>query len=152
MDANAVYAHLVTDHLGARKSLYGNHRYPSYPLPLTHPRDAPAAQDCVLDTSTPSMCQTLNYGTQSRTCLFDFLKTRGFSSGNVGHRQRVESTQQGGNLRDSVEPLVGENEAALNSPLNPVCSTQAKSGGVAAARRPRITLIGLMMALEDISC
>ena len=57
-----------------------------------------------------------------------------------------------GDLRDSVEPLVGENEAALNSPLNPVYSTQAKSGGVAAARRPRITLIGLMIALEDISC
>ena len=141
-DAAAVYAHLVTHHLGARKGPDGKCCYPDLPIPnYVHPHDVPATQDPVLDKSTLSMCQTLDYETQLRTCSTS-SGTEVSPSGDAGHRQHVKSTQREGGLRDSVEPLINGNEATPHSPVSPVYLTQAKSDGVVTARRPRSIPIG----------
>lgn len=112
-DAATIYAHLVTQRLGARKGLDGKYRYPELPT-----------SDRVHETR-----------------LRNSPGTEISPSGDTGHQQHVETIRED-DRRDSVEPLISGNDAAPHSPVNSVHLTQAKPDAVAAARRPRIILIG----------
>ena len=139
-DAAAVYAHLVTQRLGARKGLDGKYRYPRL---LTsdrlHAHDTPTMHDPILGISE-AMGPTLDYETRLRSSAIP-PGTEISPSGDTGHRHHVE-TIRGDDRRDSVEPLISGNDAIPHSPVNSVHLTQAKPDAVAAARRPRIILIG----------
>jgi hypothetical protein len=140
-DAASVYAHLVTQRLGALKGTDGKYRYPELPRSNhTHAHDAPAKQNPALDTSTESMGQTLDYETRLRSCATP-PGTEVSSSGDAGHRQRVETIQEE-DRRDSVVPLISGNDAIPHSPVNSDYLAQSKPDAIAAARRPRVILIG----------
>jgi hypothetical protein len=136
-DAAAVYAHLVTQRLGARRSLDGKYRYPKLPTSdRTHARDTTTMPDPVLGISE-NMGQTLDHETRLRSSTTP-AGTEISPSGDTGHRQHVETIRED-DRRDSVEPLISGNDA---SPVNTMHLTQAERDAVAAARRPRIILIG----------
>ena len=139
-DAAAVYAHLVTHHLGAHKGPDGKYRYPDAPTP-SHVRvhDAPTTQDPVLGTSTLSIGQTSDCETRLGPILSD---TEASPLAETGHQRHVETVQREDGQPDSVEPLISGNDATPHSHDNSVHLTQAKSDAVAVARRPHIILIG----------
>jgi alpha/beta hydrolase fold len=60
----------------------------------------------------------------------------------AGYQQHVEVTQGYVERDDLVEPQISGNDASPHSLVNPVHSTQATTDRIAAARRPRIILIG----------
>jgi hypothetical protein len=130
-DAAAVYAHLVTHGLGARKGPDGKYCYPDLPAPNhVQAHDPLTSQDPVLDTSTSSMGQTLDYETRLRSGAIP-PGSDVSPSGGAGHRQHFE-TQKEDDRRDSVEPVISGNDAIPQSPVN----------AIAAVHRPRIILIG----------
>jgi hypothetical protein len=127
-DAAAVYAHLVTHHLGARKGPDGKYNYPESPTPShVHTHDAP----------TLSIGQTLDYETHPGSSIPSDTEASPFVE--TGDRWRVETIH---GQPDSVEPRISGNDAIPHSPLNSVHLTQAKSDAVAAAVRPHVILIG----------
>lgn len=64
-DAAAVYAHIVTHHLGARKGRDGKYRYPDQPAPHhSHARDISTSPDPIPLMSIPSTGQALNSETR----------------------------------------------------------------------------------------
>jgi alpha/beta hydrolase fold len=121
-DAAAVYAHLVTHHLGALKGPDGKYHYPDSPFPYhTDAQDSPTPHP----TSAPSITQeTVSSPAEARD------------------RQHVEATQGHVDQCDLVEPQISGNDATLHSLVNPVNSTRANTDSVVEARRPRIILIG----------
>jgi len=136
-DAAAVYAHLLMQRLGARRSLDGKYRYPKSPTSdRIHAHDTPTTPDPVLGISE-TMGQTLDYETNLRSSATP-PGTEISPSGDTGLRQHVETIRED-DRRDSVEPLINGNDA---SPINSVHLIQARPDAVAAARRPRIILIG----------
>jgi hypothetical protein len=140
-DAAAVYAHLVTQSLGARKGPDGKYRYPELPTPNhTHAHDAPTTPVPVLGTSTESMGQTLDCETRPRSYAIP-QGTEVSPSGDTGCRQHTETIQEEGGQRGPVVPFISGNDATPHSHVNSVHLTQAKPDA-AAARRPRIVLIG----------
>ena len=120
-DAAAVYAHLVTHHLGAFKGPDGKYHYPYPNSPVASHADVhispPPHPDS--DTLPPSISR------KSSAVPSVSFPTQGY----------VERD-------DLVEPQISGNDASPHSPVNPVYSTQSTTDRVAAARRPRIILIG----------
>ena len=130
-DAAAVYAHLVTHHLGARKGPDGKYNYPELPTPNhVHAHDAP----------TLSIVQTLDYETRPGSSIPSDTEASPFVE--TGDRRRVDAIQIEDGQPDSVEPRISGNDAIPHSPVNSVHLTQAKSDAAAAAVRPHIILIG----------
>ena len=131
-DAASVYAHLVTQRLGARKGPDGKYHYPKLPTSdRIHPHDTPITQDLVLGISE-TIGQTLDHETRIGSSAI----TPGTQISPSGETIREVDR------RDSVEPLISGNDATPHTPVNSVHLTQAKPDAVAAARRPRIILIG----------
>ncbi len=60
----------------------------------------------------------------------------------AGYQQDVEATQGYVERDDLVEPQISGNDASPDLPVNLVYSTQTTTDPIAAARRPRIILIG----------
>jgi hypothetical protein len=131
-DAAAVYAHLVTHHLGAFKGPDGKYHYPypNSPMPShTDIHNSPAPHP-VSDTLRPSFSRI-----GSAVPLIS-------SSTGAGYQQDVEATQGYVDRDDLVEPQISGNDASPHSLVNPAYSTQPTSDRIAAVRRPRIILIG----------
>ena len=131
-DAAAVYAHLVTHQLGAFKGTDGKYHYP-YPNSPVHSHTGvhkPPAPDRFSDTLPPSI------GRKSSAV------PSVSSPAGAGYQQHVEATHGYVERDDLVEPQIGGNDASPQSPVNPVRSAQATTNRIAAARRPRIILIG----------
>ncbi|KAI0250674.1 hypothetical protein BJV78DRAFT_547163 [Lactifluus subvellereus] len=130
-DAAAVYAHLVTHHLGARKGPDGKYRYPDQPPHHSHARDTSTSRDTVLPTSIPSIGQALDSAILPGTVTSPVATAE--------HRKSIE-TQKSGNRRDSVEPMISGNDATPHPPIN---TAHLNSDSVTAvAHQPRIVLIG----------
>jgi hypothetical protein len=128
-DAAAVYALLVTHHLGAFKGSDGRYHYPDSPIPYhTGAHNSPTPHP-VSDTSAPTQ------ETRPKSSPIPSAT----SSAEAGHRQHVEATQRHGDRRDLVEPQISGNDATQHSLVN---SLHANIDPVVAARRPRIILIG----------
>jgi hypothetical protein len=138
-DAAAVYAYLVTQRLGARRSLDGKYRYPKLPTSdRIHAHDTPTTPDLVPGVSE-TMDQTMDFETHLRSSAAP--PGTEISPGYTGHRQHVETIRED-DRRDSVEPLISGNDAIPHSPVHSMhLLTQAKPDAI-AARRPRIILIG----------
>lgn len=64
------------------------------------------------------------------------------SSTGAEYQQHVEATGGYVERDDLIEPQISGNDASPHSLVNPAHSTQATSDPIAAARRPRIILIG----------
>jgi alpha-beta hydrolase superfamily lysophospholipase len=60
----------------------------------------------------------------------------------AGYKQHVEATEGYVDRDGLVEPQISGNDASPHSMVNPVLSPQATTDRIAAARRPRIILIG----------
>jgi hypothetical protein len=123
-DAAAVYTHLVTHRLGAFKGIDGKYHYPESPTP--YHTDAHMHRVSV-DTSFPGPSQE---------------RHPAIPSAQAGHRQHVENARRLVDGRNLVEPQVSGNDATASSLVDRVYSTQANTGPIAAAHRPRIILIG----------
>jgi hypothetical protein len=139
-DAAAVYAHLVTHHLGARKGTDGKYHYPDHPVPYrAQAHDSSISPNADPATSAPSASQTLD----NKTC-FSKLATLSGTKPSVDIVQRRESieTHRHDSRRESLEPIISGNDATPHPLTNSVHSTQPNSDQVAAAHRPRIILIG----------
>ena len=140
-DAAAVYAHLVTQRLGAHKGSDGKYRYPDLPTSShIHAHDVPTTHDPAPLGTSESMGQTLDNETRLRSSAIP-LGSVVSPSGDAGHRQLIETIQEN-DRRDSVEPLISGNDATPHSPLDSVHLAQAKPNAIAATCRPRIILIG----------
>ena len=124
-DAAAVYAHLVTHHLGARKGLDGKYHYPDFAI------------------SHRGHAHDLLSASNSETRLDSSAITPGimFPPGETAHGH-VETIQKYDDSRDFVEPIISGNDATPHVPTSPVRSTHANADPVAASHRPRIILIG----------
>jgi acetyl esterase/lipase len=121
-DAAAVYAHLVTHHLGALKGPDGKYHYPDSPIPHhTDAHDSP--------TPHPTSATSISQETVS-------------PSAEAGPRQHIETSQGHVDQCDLVEPQISGNDATLHPVVNIVDSTQANTGRVTESHRPRIILIG----------
>ncbi len=129
-DAATVYAHLVTHYLGGLKGPDGKYHYPNSLIPChTDAHNSPAPH-LVSDTLPPSL------GRKSSAVPSVPSPT------GAEYRQHVEATQGYIDRDDLVEPQISGNDASPRSPANPVYSTRANTVPIAAARRPRIILIG----------
>lgn len=128
-DAAAVYAHLVTHHLGAFKGPDGRYHYP-YPNPPkpshTDIHNSPVPH-AVSDTLPPSIGRKISAVPSVS------------SPTGAGYHPHVEATQGYVDRDNLVEPQISGNDASPHSLVNPV---QATTDRIAAARRPRIILIG----------
>jgi hypothetical protein len=131
-DAAAVYAHLVTQDLGAFKGPDGKYHYPYPNSPTSSHTDVhnPAAPDPVTDTLPPSVSR--------KSSAVPSVS----SPTEAGYQQHVETTQGYVERDDLIEPHISGNDASPHSPVNTVYATQATTDRIAAARRPRIILIG----------
>ena len=130
-DAAAVYAHLVT-HLGASKGLDGKYHYPfpNSPMPSHADVHKSPAPHPVSDTLPPSI-------SRKSSAVPSVSSPTG-----AGYQQHVEATREYVDRDDLVEPQISGNDASPHSLVNTVYSTQATTDPIAAARRPRIILIG----------
>jgi alpha/beta hydrolase fold len=130
-DAAAVYAHLVTHHLGAFKGPDGKYHYPYPNSPMTSHTDVhnSSAPYPVSDTLPPSISR--------KDSAMPLVSSTG-----VGSQQHAEVTQGYVDRDGLVEPHISGNDASPHSLVNPVYSTQATTDRITAARRPRIILIG----------
>jgi alpha/beta hydrolase fold len=131
-DAAAVYAHLVTHHVGAFKGPDGKYHYPypNLPVPSHTHIDNSSVPHLVSDTLPPSISRV-----GSAVPLVS-------SPTGAEYQQHVEATGGYVERDDLVEPQISGNDASPHSLVNPVHSTPATSDPIAAARRPRIILIG----------
>ncbi len=128
-DAAAVYAHLITHHLGACKGPDGKYHYPDSPTPYNIDARNSSASRPVSETLPPSISR------KSPT-------VPSVSSPTGAEYQHVEATRGYVDRDDLVEPQISGNDASPHSLVNPVLSTEAIISPIAAARRPRIILIG----------
>lgn len=131
-DAAAVYAHLVTQDLSAFKGPDGKYHYP-YPnchmSSHTDVHNAPGPHP-VSDPLPPGISRKSSA-----------VPSVGSPTG-AGYQQHVEATQGYVERDDLVEPQISGNDAFPHSPVNHVYSTEGTTDRIAAARRPRIILIG----------
>ncbi|KAI0261609.1 hypothetical protein BC834DRAFT_972558 [Gloeopeniophorella convolvens] len=142
-DAAAVYAHLVTHHLGARKGADGKYHYPEPPIPYhTHAYNSPTLQGVVSDSSVPSVGQVFD----SETRFGTFAMPPGTVTSPVTEaeqQQRVENAPERDHRRsDSLDPVLSGNDATPHSPVQSLHRASTDENPVAAAYRPRIILIG----------
>lgn len=131
-DAAAVYAHLVTHHFGAFKGSDGRYHYPYPNSPMrshTDVHNSPPPHP-VSDTLPPSIRRKSS------------AVPSGSSPTEARYQQHVEASQGYVDRDDLVEPQISGNDASPHSLVNPVLSIQATTDRIAAARRPRIILIG----------
>jgi alpha/beta hydrolase family protein len=128
-DAAAVYAHLVTYHLGACKRPDGKYHYPDSPTPYNIDAHNSSTPRPVYETLLPSISR------KSPVVPSVSSPTR------AGY-EHVEATQGSVDRDDLVEPQISGNDASPHSLVNPVLPTEANISPIAAARRPRIILIG----------
>ena len=123
-DAAAVYTHLVTHRLGAFKGIDGKYHYPESPIP--YHTDAHMHRVSA-DTSIPGVGQE---------------RHPAIPSAQAGHSLHVENARNFVDGHDLVEPQISGNDATAPSLVDRVYSTQSNTAPIAAARRPRIILIG----------
>ncbi|KAI0301633.1 hypothetical protein B0F90DRAFT_1718843 [Multifurca ochricompacta] len=135
-DAAAVYAHLVTHHLGARKGSDGKYHYPHPPITYhTHTDDSPTRQDASSPTFTPSIGLALD----NETRLDNFANLpRTLTSSPVAETEH----RQHHSCSDSVDPVISGNDAIPHSPAHSIHSSRTNTHPIASAYRPRIILIG----------
>ena len=117
-DAAAVYAHIVTHHLGARKGPDGKYHYPSMPY---HMHASPSIE--ALDGET----RFNNVAFQPGTVVSPAADTE--------HQLHPEAAPGRHKRSESVDPVISGNDATPHS-------SRANADSVASAFRPRIILIG----------
>lgn len=141
-DAAAVYAHLVTHHLGARKGSDGKYHYPDHPIPYrTHARTSTSLQDTVSATFRPSIEQTADNETRFNDVALQ-SGTVASPAADAEHRQHFETTPGHHGRSDSVDPVISGNDAAPRSSIGFSHSSRTNTDPVTPANRPRIVLIG----------
>lgn len=140
-DAAAVYAHLVTHHLGASRGPDGKYHYPELQIPHHRFSDPPTLRDTVQGTSTSTIDLALDCETPQKSFAIP-ASTVVSPLTEAGYQQHPDFVQRHDNRRDSVTPVISGNDATPYSVVSPVYSTRSNSDPVAAALRPRIILIG----------
>jgi len=141
-DAAAVYAHLVTHHLGARKGPDGKYHYPDPPiLHHAHVPMSASPKDTVSPTFSPSVEQALDGKTRFNNVALQ-PGTVASPVADAEHRQHPETTPGHHKHSDSVDPVISGNDATPCSSIGSSHSLRANADPVTSAYRPRIILIG----------
>lgn len=125
-DAAAVYAHIVTHHLGARKGPDGKYHYP------TGPNHAHAS---------PNMERT----SDGKTRFNDVAHQPGTvvsPAGDAEHQPHPKTSPGHHKRSDSVDPVISGNDATPHLSMDLPHSPRANADTIASAFRPRIILIG----------
>lgn len=133
-DAAAVYAHLVTHRLGARKGPDGKYHYPD---PIPHAKMFPSPQDTVSATFSPSVEQTMDPKTRFNNVALQ-PDTMASPAADAERRQHVEITPGHHKRLDTVDPVISGNDATPHLSHLPRENTDP----ITSACRPRIVLIG----------
>ncbi len=100
-DAAAVYAHLVTHHLGARKGPDGKYHYPASPIPhRVHARKSTSTQDTTSATYNANAEQAARFDSIALQA-----GTVASPVADAEHPQHVETALRHHSLSDSVDPV-----------------------------------------------
>jgi hypothetical protein len=126
-DAAAVYAHIVTHHLGARKGPDGKYHYPSTPN-YAHPSPS-------MERASDGKTRFNNVALQPGTVVSP--------TADAEHQLHVETSSGQFVIRsNSVDPVISGNDATPHSSMGSSHLSQANANPIASAFRPRIILIG----------
>ncbi|KAH9006538.1 alpha/beta-hydrolase [Lactarius hatsudake] len=150
-DAAAVYAHLVTHHLGARKGPDGKYHYPNPSIPYhKHAPMSTPLHDTASATFSPSVDQALDCKTRFNNVTLqpgtvaspvaDAEHRQHFET-IPGHHERSDSVDPSGNLVLALSRWIRD-EGVLPVPdgmllLSPSCDPSHTLPQVPASRRPR---------------